>query len=152
MLPAAIARRPEASSIAAVRLVTVVFPFVPVTATIGTRVRSPARSISLRTGTFAARAAVIAGCDVRTSGLGTTSATCEAIARYQAASGRSTTSAPAVRACVAARVVGISAGRVVADHDVPALRPQPAGDRLARCRQPDHQRPTHSSPNRRKSA
>ena len=51
MFPAATARRPDASSIAAVRLVTVVFPFVPVTATIGAAARSAARSISLRTAT-----------------------------------------------------------------------------------------------------
>ena len=49
MLPAAIVRTPDASSIAAIIVVTVVFPFVPVTATIGTRARSAARSISLRT-------------------------------------------------------------------------------------------------------
>ena len=48
---------PDASSIAAISVVTVVLPLVPVTATIGASVRSAARSISLRTGTVAARAA-----------------------------------------------------------------------------------------------
>ena len=36
MLPAARARRPPALSISAIRVVTVVFPLVPVTATSGT--------------------------------------------------------------------------------------------------------------------
>ncbi len=75
MLPAATVRTPDASSIAAIIVVTVVFPFVPVTATIGTRARSAARSISLRTAMPRACAAAMAGWSARTSGLGTTRST-----------------------------------------------------------------------------
>ena len=69
MFPAVSARTPEAMSMAAVSDVTVVFPFVPVTPTIGTRARSAARSISLRTGTLSARAAIVTvSTNVLTSG------------------------------------------------------------------------------------
>ena len=61
MFPAAIAATPDASSIAATIDVTVVFPLVPVTATIGTRARSAPRSISLRTEIPRTRASTIAG-------------------------------------------------------------------------------------------
>ena len=52
MLPAATARRPPAVSISAIRVVTVVLPLVPVTATSGrprAAAATPASSISERT-------------------------------------------------------------------------------------------------------
>ena len=66
MLPAAIARTPDAVSISAISVVTVVFPLVPVTATsrgasARPRSRSAARSISDRTGDPAAASRTMAG-------------------------------------------------------------------------------------------
>ena len=54
MLPAAIDGMPDAASISATRLVTVVFPLVPVTATSGQIDQRDASSTSPRTGTPAA--------------------------------------------------------------------------------------------------
>ena len=70
MLPAATARTPDASSIAVMSVVTVLLPFVPVTATTGTRAASIPRSITPGNGTRRARAAN-AGWLGRTPGLGT---------------------------------------------------------------------------------
>src|ERR1700730_3888892 len=50
MLPAATASRPPACSSAASRVVVLVFPLVPVTASTGTRANRQASSISLQTG------------------------------------------------------------------------------------------------------
>ncbi len=61
MLPAATLRTPDALSIAAISVVTVLFPFVPVTAITGTRAASSPRSMSPRTSTPAASAARNAG-------------------------------------------------------------------------------------------
>ena len=66
MLPTAVLRRPASAHIAAIIVVTVVLPFVPVTATrhgggVRARSRSTATSTSERTGTPATVAATIAG-------------------------------------------------------------------------------------------
>ena len=152
MLPAAVARRPDASSIAAVRLVTVVFPLVPVTATIGTRARSAARSISLRTETpEAAR-----GND-RGMRFGDEWARDDHRARrgrfgVPVRAGRGEDLRARVEHAAHARVVRVAARVVVGDVDFPPLAAEPARDRLARRGQTDHEGPRHSSPNRRKSA
>ncbi len=72
MLPATIVRRPLARSMPSTSTVTVVFPSVPVTATIGRVDQRAASSNSLHTGVPAARAAWMAGCPSGTPGLGTT--------------------------------------------------------------------------------
>ena len=113
MLPTAGLRSPDAAPMAAIIDVTVVLPLVPVTATIVGRVpvpgaaddvsRSTARSISERTGTPAAVAAVIAAWVGGTPGLGTTSATVDTSACTVATSGASTTSMPKATARAARR-------------------------------------------------
>ena len=70
MLPAARARLPDASSISATSVVTVVFPLVPVTATIGARAILPASSTSLTRGARPASAKT--GWRAGTPGLTTT--------------------------------------------------------------------------------
>ena len=94
MFPATTAVRPDACSIAAINMVTVDFPLVPVTATTGTVARSIPRSTSPRTGTPAAAAAANTGCPGRTPGLGTTRSARATSSGQSASAGFSTTSAP----------------------------------------------------------
>ena len=61
MFPAATVRTPDALSMAVISIVTVLFPFVPVTAMTGTDAASSPRSMSPRTVTPAASAATNAG-------------------------------------------------------------------------------------------
>ncbi len=151
MFPAATARRPDASSIAAVRLVTVVFPFVPVTATIGAVARSAARSISLRTATR-----------LRACGNDRRMRFRDQRARHDELDLADRGAVPVVRRRVDdarerrnrldARPVGVAAGPVVGHDQVPALAVQAPGNRFAGGRQADDQRAHQSIPNRRKSA
>src|SRR4051794_34271962 len=66
MLPAATARFPDSTSIAATNVVTVVLPLVPVMATIGIVARRAASSISLTSSTPAESAMAYTGCDTGT--------------------------------------------------------------------------------------
>ena len=82
-LPAATDRIPEASSIAAVASVTVVFPLVPVTATYGTARWEAANSSSLTNGSPAARVSTIGPADSGMPGLVTTRSTASRRRRSQ---------------------------------------------------------------------
>ncbi len=134
------ARTPDASSIAATSVVTVVLPFVPVTATIGTRARSAARSISLRTGTPARRAAEIIAMRVA-----------DERARHHEIEGAGqrvdlgrTGSVHHGRAdCphrIDVRAVHLADGPVVERDDVPPLGAQPARHRHTGCSKSDDER------------
>ena len=82
-LPAATVRIPEASSIAAVASVTVVFPLVPVTATYGTARWEAANSSSLTNGRPVARVSTIGPADSGMPGLVTTRSTASRRRRSQ---------------------------------------------------------------------
>ncbi len=152
MLPAAVARRPDASSIAAVRLVTVVFPLVPVIATIG-HARPVGRQVDLAPDGDAGRPR---GDDRRVRSGDERTRDDHRARRCRFGVPVRVRRADDARACVEhathARVVRVSARVVVGDVDVPALAPEPARDRFASGGQTDHEGPRHSSPNRRKSA
>ena len=71
MLPAAIVRLPAVSNIRLISSVVVVFPFVPVIATIGHRQYRYANSNSLKTGVFCRRNSVTKGRSGAIPGLNT---------------------------------------------------------------------------------
>ena len=75
MLPPAKTRSPAASRTAATRRVVVVFPLVPVMATMGVRLKRAASSISLNTSIPRPTASTSSGLSGGTPGLGTTAST-----------------------------------------------------------------------------
>ena len=147
--PAATARRPDALSISAVSVVTVVLPLVPVTATIGA-VGPFAGQIDLAADRHAARraAATSAGWSTRTSGLGTTRSAAPTARADRVGRRRLDERARRARVASATRpaYVAARAGRVLEDRHVPALGAQPAGHRDPGLGQADHDGAHHSSP------
>ena len=94
MLPPLSATQPDVRSISVTISTTVVLPFVPVIATIGTAIRSAARSISLRTSFPRWRAAIRIGWCGATPGLGTIRSNSPINPSRRSADGVSKTSMP----------------------------------------------------------